>query len=69
MADSKKPGFLDDNAGNPSSMRAMCGVSLAAAIAFGYVSVTGDGTGSDIILWFLVGAFAPKAVQKFAENK
>ncbi len=72
MANAKKAGYLEDNEGNPSSMRVMCGVALIAAIGFGYLTLTGgdvNPSGVNIVFGFLIAAFAPKAVQKFAEKK
>ena len=69
--------LLAEDNGNVSSMRAMCFVSLAASVVFGaaslYLSALHSGfdpaTGIYMTTLFLVGAFAPKAVQKFAEEK
>ena len=62
-------GFLEEAPGKHSSMRLMCMISLFAAIGFGAVTVQRDlkGDGLFITYGFLIGAFAPKAVQKFAE--
>ena len=65
-----KFGFLTDNKGKPSSMRLMSWVALFAAITFGWITLTQKGnepTGINITFGFLIAAFAPKAVQKFAE--
>lgn len=62
--------FQDDK-GNNSSMRMMCFVSLLASIAFGFTSILHPAAGINglyITFGFLLGAFAPKAVQKFAEK-
>ena len=62
-----------DDPNNPkrtSAMRVMCMMSLIASIVFGYLTLsTGNSTGLEITVAFLVGAFAPKAVQKFAEKQ
>lgn len=57
-------------------MRLMCFVSLLAAIAFGLLTLAlsrhskpDTANGIYLTLGFLLGAFAPKAVQKFAEQK
>ena len=68
-------GFFEDHKGQKSSMRLMSFVSLLAAIFYGGVivfSAVGRTTNIPddamiITIGFLVGAFAPKAVQKFAE--
>ena len=68
MSHSKQ--FMTDNDGNPSSMRLMSMVALFVAAVLACVEVFGWGSGEDkteLVLYFLVAAFAPKAVQKFAE--
>ena len=62
--------FQEDN-GNTSSMRVMCFLSLIASMAFGCLTVLGKAPTDGVIITFgfLVAAFAPKAVQKFAETK
>ena len=62
--------FQDHN-GKPSSMRLMCFMSLLSAIAIGHLTVLGYGTedGPVLCAMFLVAAFAPKAVQNFAEKQ
>jgi len=69
-----KPGYLEDNEGNPSSMRLMSVIALVASIMFGLVTVLHKNAqdsenGVFITVAFLLAAFAPKAFQKFAENK
>ena len=64
--------FFSDDQGNPSSMRLMSGMALAVAAGLAAVEVFGWGSNegkTELILYFLVAAFAPKAVQKFAEKK
>ena len=62
-------GFFQENNGNYSSMRLMSFVSLMAAIGFGIITILrGEPEGTYITFGFLIGAFAPKAVQKFAEQ-
>lgn len=68
-------GYFQDQSGNNSSMRLMCFVSLLTSILFGVITLwiayngkTDNGNGILITFGFLVGAFAPKAVQKFAEQ-
>ena len=70
----KKSGFLEDNHGNPSSMRFMSILALLASISFGILTilhpVASEGVnGLYITIAFLLAAFAPKALQKFAESK
>ncbi|MGB8691338.1 MAG: hypothetical protein WCD53_29005 [Microcoleus sp.] len=60
--------FQEDH-GKYSTMRAMSFIALIAAIVFGAMTMTGkDSEGKYITTAFLVAAFAPKAVQKFAER-
>ena len=66
------PSYLDDNSGNSSSMRLMSMLALIFAACLALVEVAGWGSGeskTELVLYFLVAAFAPKAVQKFAEKK
>jgi len=70
VSDAKK--FMTDNEGNPSSMRLMSMLALVVAAVLACVEVFGWGSDSgggktELVLYFLVAAFAPKAVQKFAE--
>ena len=70
----EKPGFLEDNHGYPSSMRLMSVIALTASIVFGLITalhpVASQGTnGLYITMAFMLAAFAPKALQKFAEVK
>ena len=66
-------GFLEEEGGRKSAMRAMSFISLVAAIAFGVITILTDAanqnSGVIITFGFLLGAFAPKALQKFAESK
>ena len=68
-----KPGFLDDHQGNASSMRLMSVIALIASIAFGVFSLLGPARDDPNALYittaFLIAAFAPKALQKFAEAR
>ncbi len=51
-------------------MRVMSFISLFAAIGAGYITLTGTpNDGVMITFGFLLGAFAPKALQKFTEAK
>ena len=69
-----KPGFLEDDQGNPSSMRVMSVVALIAGIVFGLLTTLHPAAskgenGLYITMSFLLAAFVPKALQKFAEVK
>lgn len=60
--------FQEDNR-KYSTMRAMSFIALIAAIVFGAMTITSkDSDGKYMTTVFLVAAFAPKAVQKFAER-
>ena len=64
--------YLNDDNGSHSSMRLMSMMSLLTAILFGgYIIVfkISDPNAIYIFTGFLLGAFAPKVVQKFAETK
>jgi hypothetical protein len=73
----KKTGFLEEDSGARSSMRLMSVISLGASIMFGVLTLVSpcisnakiDSNGIILTALFLIGAFAPKAVQKFAEQK
>ena len=68
-----KPGYLTDNDGNPSVMRSMSVTALVASIIFGFltifVSEANATNGLYLTAGFLLAAFCPKALQKFAEMK
>ena len=64
--------YLTDDQGNPSSMRLMSMLALLVAGGLAFTEAFGWGAGNgktELVLYFLVAAFAPKAVQKFAETK
>ena len=64
-------GYLDDDGGNPSSMRLMSLLALIVAAGLAFVEVFEWGSAeskTELVLYFLIAAFAPKAVQKFAEK-
>lgn len=70
----QKSGYLDDDNGNPSSMRLMSMIALIASIGFGIISILHKSAitnenGLYVTFAFLLAAFAPKALQKFAEAK
>ena len=61
--------FLQEDNGHFSAMRAMSFIALIAAIVFGTITITSKNSdGKYVTTSFLVAAFAPKAVQKFAEH-
>jgi len=66
-------GFLDEKEkGRRSAMRAMSFIALIAAIGFGAIVVRSDDPtqiGAYVTFAFLIAAFAPKALQKFAEKE
>jgi|GEM_PF-1199789 len=69
-------GFFQEANGMHSAMRLMCFVALLASIAFAFTTLWiayhekhDGGNGIFITVSFLIAAFAPKAVQKFAEQK
>ena len=66
-----KPTMLSDDSGKMSTMRVMNVLSLLASFGFGYLTITVEGageTGVYITSAFLIGAFAPKALQAFFEK-
>lgn len=63
--------YFEESEGSQSSMRLMSFVALLASIGFGALTIlreSGD-AGIYITMGFLISAFAPKALQKFAEKK
>jgi hypothetical protein len=71
MAEIKNPsGFLQEDNGNNSSMRLMSFLALTAAAGFGYLAILKPDNQNAIYVFFgfLIAAFAPKAIQKFAEQ-
>ena len=67
-------GIFEESENNKSTMRVMCFISLLTSILFGIITLLHAGAAANanglyITAMFLVGAFAPKAVQKFAERK
>jgi hypothetical protein len=66
-----KVGYFEESEGVKSSMRLNSFIALWASIAlslFALATKQLDVNVLGLITVFLVGAFAPKAVQKFAEN-
>ena len=64
-------GFLEERPGHKSAMRAMSFIALVAAIGFGAVTLTQPDAGTEgiyITFGFLLAAFAPKTLQKYAEG-
>jgi len=65
-----KTGFFEEKNGVKSSMRLMSFISLIAAMGLAGLTIyTNNQDGIILTFGFLLGAFAPKAVQKFAEQK
>lgn len=73
IASSTPKGFLDEAPGQQSSIRVMSFIALIASIAFGLITLLHQKANSEnglyLTSFFLIGAFAPKALQKFAETK
>ena len=68
-AEKKFAEFVQDNNGQYSAMRAMSFIALIAAIVFGAIAIiSNNSAGKDITTAFLAAAFAPKAIQRFAEG-
>ena len=63
--------WLTDDEGNPSAMRLLSVASFVVAVGFGCTIAAGDVDSDrlELVIYFLVAAFAPKAVQKFAEKR
>ena len=76
MAEAKASALTEDN-GKPSAMRRMCAWSLATSILIGLgtlaATILADGfdpkAGLYLTAFFGLGAFAPKSIQKIAEQK
>lgn len=67
-------GYFQEDNGSKSAMRLMSITALFAAIGFGLLTILLDDTkvnvsGLYITFGFMLAAFAPKALQKFAEEK
>ncbi|MEG4939480.1 hypothetical protein [Microcoleus sp. F4-D5] len=61
--------YFQEYNGKYSTMRAMSFTVLIAAIVFGAITITSNNSeGKYITTAFFVAAFAPKAVQRFAER-
>lgn len=66
----ERVGFFEEKKGVYSSMRLMSFISLLAAMGLAGLTIyTNNQDGIVLSFGFLLGAFAPKAVQKFAEQK
>ena len=66
-----KVGFFHEDNGNRSSMRLMGFSAFIASFIFGLITIVYGDAGSEgiyITFGFLLSAFAPKALQKFAET-
>ena len=64
--------FMQEDNGNYSSMRLMSLLALLSAIIFGGITLAYSekvkDVGIELTIVFLVAAYAPKTVQKFAEK-
>ena len=61
---------LSDDKKQVSSMRVMSFIALATAIGLSFAGViTGTPVDSNLVFYWIIGAFAPKAISKFAERK
>jgi len=67
--ESEKTDFLEEAPGKKSSMRLMCFISFLVSIPFAYLELRAGSAFPYITILYLTGAFAPKAIQKFAEKK
>ena len=66
----KAKSVLSDSDGNPSAMRYMSMLALIIAGVLAFLEAFEKANADEpLVLYFLVAAFAPKAVQKFAEEK
>ena len=63
--------YLEDDNGNPSSIRLMSFLALFASIVFGLLTILREQASDGIYVTtaFLLAAFAPKTLQKYAEKK
>lgn len=61
--------FMSDDMGNASSLRLYCLISLLTAISLTWYGVLVNKDVYSFVLLYLVATFAPKVVQKFAEQK
>ena len=64
--------WYEEEPGEQSSMRIMCMISLWMGSLLGWFAILTKQLDMNVIALvslFIVAAFAPKAVQKFAENK
>ena len=68
----EKIGFFEEESGVKSIMRLMSFIALLVAIAISVLVLINDQLNSNSMILigsFITAAFAPKAVQKFAESK
>jgi len=72
-ASQRTKGFLEEEPGRKSAMRAMSIIALVSSIAFALITLLNPSadqqSGIFITFGFLLAAFAPKALQKFSETK
>jgi hypothetical protein len=66
-------GFLQENNGSSSATRLMCLMSLVNAMGLSWAYMYSGKNAPEnmliVIFLFAIGAFAPKLIQKFAEQK
>ena len=61
--------FFSEETGNLSSTRLMSFVCLLASIGLTFYGLAKDANVYEFVITYLVAAFTPKVVQKFAESK
>lgn len=63
--------FLEESRGNRSMMRLMSLIAVISASVFTFIIITSEGATRlevYLVVAFLVGGFAPKVFQKYAEK-
>jgi hypothetical protein len=62
-------GFFQEDNGNKSSMRLFCFIALVFSLVITIYGLFKQQEVFIYVITYLVAAFAPKAIQKFAEQK